>query len=169
VADGRSASGGPDEQTVAQPHRHGPAPADPSVPEDRPGAPEEPGLLDDVADRLHFRAFLRRHKGLEIVYRALVAVLGGAIMLTGFVLIPLPGPGWLIVFAGLALLATEFAWAERLLHYGREKFRAWTAWVLRQSLAVRALLGLVGLLFVAGAVGLYVEVQGVPGWVPFIG
>jgi uncharacterized protein (TIGR02611 family) len=98
-----------------------------------------------------------------------VAVLGVAIIITGFALIPLPGPGWLIVFAGLALLATEFAWAERLLNFARAKWRAWTQWMLRQSLVVRGLVTLLGLGVVAGVLGLYVQVQGVPGWVPVIG
>jgi hypothetical protein len=29
--------------------------------------------------------------------------------------VPLPGPGWAIVLAGVALLGTEFSWAERLV------------------------------------------------------
>lgn len=45
-----------------------------------------------------------------------VAVAGTAIVLVGLVLVPLPGPGWAIVFSGVALLGTEFTWAERLLH-----------------------------------------------------
>jgi uncharacterized protein (TIGR02611 family) len=128
-----------------------------------------PGLFDDLADRLRFRAFIRRHRSLNVAYRAVVAVLGAAIMVTGFALIPLPGPGWLIVFAGLALLATEFAWAERLLQYGRGKLQAWTQWMLRQSLAVRGLVTLLGLGVVVGVIGLLVRVQGVPGWLPVVG
>lgn len=129
----------------------------------------EPGLLDEIADRFGFRVFIRRHRTLEMVYRAVVAVLGVAIVVTGFALIPLPGPGWLIVFAGLALLATEFAWAERLLNYGRAQWRAWTQWMMRQSLVLRGLVTLLGLAVVAGVLGLYVQLQGVPGWVPVIG
>ena len=34
----------------------------------------------------------------------------------GILAIPYPGPGWAIVFLGLAILATEFEWAHRLLH-----------------------------------------------------
>jgi uncharacterized protein (TIGR02611 family) len=128
-----------------------------------------PGLFADIAARIGFRAFIRRHRTLELFYRAGVAVLGVAIMLTGFALIPLPGPGWLIVFAGLALLATEFAWAERLLRFARAKWRAWTQWMLRQSLVVRGLVTLLGLGVVAGVLLLYVRLQGVPGWVPVIG
>jgi uncharacterized protein (TIGR02611 family) len=133
--------------------------------------PTEDGsdVLNEVADRLGFRDFLRRHRGLDVAYRAIIAVLGTLIVLGGIVLIPLPGPGWLIVFAGLALLATEFAWAARLLHFARDKVRAWTDWVRRQSLAVRGLIGLLGLACVVGAVMLYAQVQGVPDWVPLIG
>ena len=122
-----------------------------------------------LADKLGFRGFIRRHRSLNLVYRAVIGVLGVAIMITGFALIPLPGPGWLIVFAGLALLATEFAWAERLLHYGRAKFHAWTRWVLAQSLTVRALITLLGLACVVGALGLYARLYGVPDWLPVLG
>jgi uncharacterized protein (TIGR02611 family) len=126
-------------------------------------------MLEDFAEHLRFRAFLRRHRGLDVAYRALVALVGFAIIVAGIVLIPLPGPGWLIVFAGLAVLATEFVWAERLLHFARDKVRSWTMWVTRQSLLVRALIGLLGLALVAGAVWGYLKVQGVPGWLPAIG
>jgi uncharacterized protein (TIGR02611 family) len=130
---------------------------------------EGPTVLDDVAERLGFRGFLRAHRGLDLAYRGLIAVVGFAIVLAGFALIPLPGPGWLIVFAGLALLATEFAWAERLLHYARDKVRSWTEWVTRQPLPMRVLIGLLGLIALAGATTIYVEVQGVPEWLPLIG
>jgi uncharacterized protein (TIGR02611 family) len=128
-----------------------------------------PTVVDEAARGPGLRDFVRRHRGLELVYRAGVAVLGVAIVIAGIALIPLPGPGWLVVFAGLAVLATEFAWAERLLHRGRDMFRAWTAWVMRQPLVVRALLGLGGLALVMGAAALYVAMRGVPGWLPVIG
>lgn len=47
---------------------------------------------------------------------AAISVLGTALIVAGFVLVPLPGPGWLIVAAGLAVFAREFRWARRLLH-----------------------------------------------------
>jgi uncharacterized protein (TIGR02611 family) len=125
--------------------------------------------LDDAASRFGLRRIVARNRGLEVAYRVLVAVVGFAIIVTGLALIPLPGPGWLIVFAGLALLSTEFAWAERLLNYARTKVRGWTEWATSQSLVVRGLIGLVGLGFVAGAVTLYVLVAGVPSWLPLIG
>jgi uncharacterized protein (TIGR02611 family) len=133
---------------------------------DRAGPDES--VLDDVERRLGFRAFFARHPWLDVTYRVAVGVLGGAVVVLGIVLIPLPGPGWLIVFAGLAVLATEFVWAERLLLFARRQVHGWTTWVTRQSLLVRVLVGLAGLLCVAGAVWLYDVLFGLPSWVPVL-
>lgn len=124
-------------------------------------------ILDEVEDRLRFRAFFAKHAWLDLTYRIAVAVLGGAVVVLGVVLIPLPGPGWLIVFAGLAILATEFAWAERLRGVALDKVSGWTAWVARQSLLVRGLITLGGLLVVVAAFWLYRSLVGLPEWVPF--
>ena len=115
---------------------------------------DEPGLLDEVADKLGFRARLKRNPALALAYRIGVAVVGGAIALLGLALVPLPGPGWLIVFVGLGILATEFAWAERLLDFGRRTLTSWLRWLGRQHLAVRVLISLATLAFVAGVVAL---------------
>src|SRR5699024_7784717 len=48
-------------------------------------------------------------------YRATVGVLGALIIVLGLVLVPLPGPGWLIVLTGVAIIASEFEFARRLL------------------------------------------------------
>ncbi len=113
-----------------------------------------------------FRAFFGRNRTLDMTYRVVIAVLGTIVVLVGIALIPLPGPGWLIVFAGLAILATEFEWADRLLQFARDKVLGWTNWVTRQSLMVRGAIGLGSMLAVAGAVWLYVSTLGTPGWVP---
>lgn len=42
-----------------------------------------------------------------------VGIVGGTVVATGIVLIPLPGPGTLIVLGGLAILGTEFDAARR--------------------------------------------------------
>jgi len=121
-------------------------------------------VLEDIEERAGFRAFVAKHAWLDISYRVAVGILGAAVVVLGVVLIPLPGPGWLIVFAGLAILATEFAWADRLLRYARRKVHGWTTWVTSQSLMVRALIGLGGLLVVAVALWGYLEVYGAPSW-----
>jgi uncharacterized protein (TIGR02611 family) len=79
-----------------------------------------------------------------------VALSGGAVMLLGFIAIPYPGPGWLIVFAGLAILATEFEWARRLLTIARSKYNSWQEWLKHQNMAVRvAILVLMGIFIIA--------------------
>ena len=88
----------------------------------------------------------------RLAWRTGVAVLGVAVIVAGIILLPLPGPGWLIIFAGLGLLATEFEWAARLLHFARTKVSAWTTWVATQPRPVQALLGLAGLVVLAAAV-----------------
>jgi uncharacterized protein (TIGR02611 family) len=43
-------------------------------------------------------------------------VLGGfTLLLVGAVMIFTPGPGWVVMFLGLTLLAAEFVWAKRLM------------------------------------------------------
>ena len=125
-------------------------------------------FLDEVSERLGFRAFFAKHPALDAGYRIAIGVLGAAIMVLGFVLIPLPGPGWLIVFAGLALLATEFAWAERLLNFGRVQLHKWTRWGTRQSLAVRFLIGLLGLAFAATVLWLSLRTLGLSDRLPLV-
>ena len=77
-----------------------------------------------------------------------VGILGGLVVALGIVLIPFPGPGWAIVILGLAIWAVEFVWAKHLLHFTKKHVQAWTRWVLAQSLPMRALIGLVGLIFI---------------------
>jgi uncharacterized protein (TIGR02611 family) len=50
-----------------------------------------------------------------------ISTLGGAILVVGVVLLPLPGPGMLVVFLGLAILSTEYSWPKRLAHYLRRR------------------------------------------------
>jgi uncharacterized protein (TIGR02611 family) len=47
--------------------------------------------------------------------RIAVTVLGLALIVGGLVLLVLPGPGILVIIAGLAVLGTEYAWARRAL------------------------------------------------------
>jgi uncharacterized protein (TIGR02611 family) len=93
-------------------------------------------------------------------------VVGGAVVIGGLALVPLPGPGWVIVFLGLAILATEFVWADRLEKFARNKIKEWTHWLGGQSLFVRGAIGLLTLLFVACVLYALFAVTGVPGWIP---
>jgi len=75
--------------------------------------------------------------------RWFVALVGAIIVLIGLILVPYPGPGWLIVFSGFALLATEFAFAGRALEKLRSKYDYWIAWLKRQSRVVQWMSALV--------------------------
>jgi uncharacterized protein (TIGR02611 family) len=81
-----------------------------------------------------------------------IGVLGGLVIALGIVLIPFPGPGWAIVILGLAIWAVEFAWAKNLLEFTKRNVKAWTSWIGRQSLPARAVIGVVGMIFVAAIV-----------------
>lgn len=50
-----------------------------------------------------------------------IALLGGLLTLSGIALLVLPGPGFVLVAAGLAVLATRFSWARKPLDYAKEK------------------------------------------------
>ena len=85
-------------------------------------------MLRGIRRRIDRRPALRR------AFRVIVAVLGGTIAILGLLLVPLPGPGWLIVFFGLAILGTEFAWAKRLTAFTTWQLaRFWAWWQARRA------------------------------------
>jgi uncharacterized protein (TIGR02611 family) len=55
--------------------------------------------------------------------RVAVSIVGGVVVLAGLAMCVLPGPGLLTVAAGLAILATEYVWAKRLLVKVRQMSR----------------------------------------------
>ena len=81
------------------------------------------------------RGWINTHPRLRLAYRIGVGMLGGFIAVVGLVLVPLPGPGWLVVFLGLAILGTEFAWAHRLAGFVKRQLnRFWAWWNARKSM-----------------------------------
>ncbi len=56
--------------------------------------------------------------------RIAVALIGGTVLLIGIAMLVLPGPGLLVIPAGLAILALEFAWARRWLKLVKTKAQA---------------------------------------------
>ncbi len=53
--------------------------------------------------------------------RLLVFIVGVAVFAAGVAMLALPGPGVVVIIVGLVILATEFAWAERMLDKTTEK------------------------------------------------
>lgn len=52
-----------------------------------------------------------------------VTIVGGLLVLAGAVFLVLPGPGFVLILAGLAILASEYVWAQRALNYAKDKAR----------------------------------------------
>lgn len=115
--------------------------------------PDEPAPNVRVLDRI--RATPTGRLTLKIA----IGTVGTLVVAAGVVLIPFPGPGWAVVILGLAVWALEFAWAKRLLDFTKRHVLGWTAWIKRQTLPVRGVVGLVGLVFVAGVVWASVRVS----------
>jgi uncharacterized protein (TIGR02611 family) len=51
--------------------------------------------------------------------KLIIALIGGTVLLIGIALIVLPGPAFIVIPIGLAILATEFAWAQRVVARAR--------------------------------------------------
>lgn len=110
--------------------------------------------VDDVAPRTGLGRWLdgvRANPAGRLTLKVVVGVIGATMVIGGLIMVPFPGPGWLVVFGGLAVLATEFAWAHRLLEFGKRVLGLWTEWLLRQSWPVRILFSAVTLA-IAGAI-----------------
>lgn len=66
-------------------------------------------------------------KNIKQVKRLIVAVVGFTVLLIGIAMIILPGPAFIIIPIGLAILATEFIWARKLLKKVKSKLKKDTA------------------------------------------
>src|ERR1700757_3330304 len=55
----------------------------------------------------------------KIIKRVIVSVVGATVLLIGVALLVLPGPAIVVIPVGLAILATEYAWARRWLRKAR--------------------------------------------------
>ncbi|MEJ5913250.1 PGPGW domain-containing protein [Pseudokineococcus sp. 1T1Z-3] len=83
-----------------------------------------------------------------------VAVVGGVLALTGVALLVLPGPGMILVAAGLAVLSSRFAWAKRPLGFARNRAEAGMRQVARRRASALWALGCAAALLLVAALGL---------------
>jgi tellurite resistance protein TerC len=65
--------------------------------------------------------------------RVAVAVIGGSVLFVGMLMIVLPGPAMLVIPAGLAILALEFAWARLWLRKMKQGARRTARYFGRQQ------------------------------------
>lgn len=109
------------------------------------------------------REKIRQRRALDATYRLIVFVVGVVVALAGVAMLILPGPGWLVIVLGVAILATEYAWAHRLL----QRVKAWAQRAKDVALDPRRrrrnqTLAGIGLVGAVVAAWLYVDRWGVP-------
>lgn len=83
-----------------------------------------------------------------------IAVLGAVLLLAGVALLVLPGPGFVLIAAGLAVLATRFDWAKKPLDYAKDKAEQGMEEVSRSTGRATFALVCALLLIAAGIAGL---------------
>ena len=64
---------------------------------------------------MNFRQQIKKTSYGSLIWRVFVGLVGGLITIVGTVFLFAPGPGMLVLLAGLGILATEFAWASRAI------------------------------------------------------
>jgi hypothetical protein len=98
------------------------------------------------------------------VRRLVLEVLGWALVVAGIAALVLPGPGLLMLFAGLVLLSQQYTWAERRVEPVKE--RAVKAAADGVQTWPRILLSLLGVLWLIGTGIIWAVRPPAPGWWP---
>ena len=70
---------------------------------------ERPKIIERLLERRE------KHRERHIVYRIVWGMAGSLISVAGAIMLVTPGPAFVLIPIGLAMLAVEFEWAERLL------------------------------------------------------
>ena len=145
------------------------AAADPDELSPDPAEPPPGGAAEAARTREERRAQLRaaayeaeRHTGdrertdsqarRNIIVRIAIIAFGSLVTLAGLAMMVLPGPGLVLIIAGLGILATEVSWAERLLAYAKrranvDKITAQAPWIKPVSIVVTVIGVVVSILY----------------------
>ena len=121
----------------------------------------KPGLLH------HWRAHrekVAKNPALDMTYRIVIGVVGFVVLVVGIICIPFVGPGWLIVFAGLGILASEFEFAHRLLHWVKKQYDRVMEWFLAQNWLIRGIAAVLTFVVTVAALWLLGSFSLVGGW-----
>ncbi|MET7606859.1 TIGR02611 family protein [Streptomyces avermitilis] len=126
---------------------------------------DEPGEVAVAADEtnaergLGSRApkFIKARRALHLSWQVGVFIVGLAVVVAGVIMLPLPGPGWLVIFGGMAIWATEFVWAQLVLRWTKRKVTEATRRALDPRVRRRnIILTTVGLVIIAALMAVYV-------------
>jgi uncharacterized protein (TIGR02611 family) len=91
---------------------------------------------------------VRRWPGGHHAWRVGIGLLGLVVVIAGIVMLVVPGPGWVVIFVGFGIWATEFAWALSVLAFVRRQGASLTSWIRGRPRWLWVAVGIVCLLFV---------------------
>ncbi len=82
-------------------------------------------VRESFSDRMYGRYMDRRNsvrsnRALDATWRGIILIFGLTVVGLGIFFLLFPGPGWAVIFFGLIILATEYAWAQRMLNPVRQ-------------------------------------------------
>jgi len=117
---------------------------------------DKPSLIERLRDQRE------RHLERNVIYRVAFGLTGVIVLLAGIAMLVLPGPAFVVIPIGLAMLALEFAWAENMLEKALERAEAAKGAVKKTSRGQRVFGVLAIALGVAAAVAVAV-VYDLPG------
>ncbi|WP_407554116.1 TIGR02611 family protein [Streptomyces sp. Pv4-95] len=101
--------------------------------------------------------FIKSSRPLHVSWQVGVFVVGLAVVVAGVIMLPLPGPGWLVIFGGMAIWATEFVWAQLVLRWTKVKVTEAAQKALDPKVRRRnIILTTIGLVIIAVALAVYV-------------
>ncbi|MBO9520842.1 MAG: PGPGW domain-containing protein [Nocardioidaceae bacterium] len=126
--------------------------------------PEDPDAPRFWA-RLH--AHLHRNKAMSATTKVVVTLVGALVLTAGLVMMVTPGPGLVGIVAGLAILSTEWEWADRWLTAARRRLEEARRIAAEMDPAVRRrrlLLGTAATAVVVGLLSLYIALRDWPRW-----
>ncbi|MFE9254913.1 TIGR02611 family protein [Streptomyces sp. NPDC006879] len=119
--------------------------------DDPPQEEREPAPLGSRAPD-----FIKARRTLHLSWQAGVFVVGLAVVAAGVSMLVLPGPGWVVIFAGMAIWATEFVWAQLVLRWAKRKVSAAAQRALDPEVRRRnVILTTVGLAITGALLGFY--------------
>ena len=109
---------------------------------------EEPSKIRELFERLEDRR--QEHVERGKLYRVAFALAGFTVFLGGLAMLVLPGPALAVIPVGLAMLALQFAWAEKLLEIAVDKAEA-AGEAAKETSAKQRIVGIVAIGLAAAA------------------
>ncbi|WP_326751732.1 TIGR02611 family protein [Streptomyces hirsutus] len=96
-------------------------PGEAAMTADRAGMDRADQASDERALGSRAPAFVKARRTLHLSWQVGVFVVGLAVVTAGAAMLVLPGPGWVVIFGGMAIWATEFVWAQLVLRWTKRK------------------------------------------------